>query len=43
MMVPLKSRIPLRFPWGELPQYPHVEVTPKIHRQRICWYTSGFR
>lgn len=34
--------IPLRLPWGELPQHPHVEVTPKIHSRLVFWYTTGF-
>lgn len=32
--------IALALPWGELPHFPSVEVTPKAHL--IRWYTSGF-
>lgn len=38
------KELPLLLPWGEVPQYPHVEITPKrAHRWRVRWYTSGFR
>ena len=34
---------PLRLPWGEIPQYPHVELTPKMAHERVIqWHTSGF-
>ena len=37
------NMVPLPLPWGELPQYPHVDVTPKMtHERRIRWHTSGF-
>lgn len=37
-----KYELPLQFPWGELPRYPHVEVTPKTHVRVLPYYTSGF-
>lgn len=38
------SELPLPLPWGEIPQYPHVDCAPKMtHRRLIRWYTSGFR
>ena len=33
-------RIPL--PWGGLPRHPRVEVTPKVHKWLLMWFTSGF-
>lgn len=35
--------LPLQFPWGELPRYPHVVVTPKVHDENLPYYTSGFK
>lgn len=36
--------LPLLLPWGELPQYPHVDCVPKMaHERLIQWHTSGFR
>ena len=36
--------VPLPLPWGDLPQYPHVDITPKLaHGRLIRWHTSGFR
>lgn len=34
--------LPLQLPWGELPRYPHVDVTPKIHVRVLPWFTTGF-
>ena len=42
VLLATKYKLPLQFPWGELPRYPHVEVTPKVHAWLIYDYTSGF-
>ena len=37
-------KLPLQFPWGELPRNPHVEATPKTNAWNVnlLYYTSGF-
>ena len=32
----------LRPPWGDLPQYPRVVCTHKVHKRLIRWFTTGF-
>lgn len=36
--------LPLQLPWGEIPRYPHVEITPKVHThvRVLPWFTTGF-